>query len=119
MEVVMSHFVGAAVALAFIAGLLQLSPGSSGAQTPDVDAYRQFIDAMNQGNLTRALAVFTDDAVASGFPPFCLTDCKGKAAIQKQLEFETGAKINLQMLGTLQATGAPNTYSVTVSHRAI
>jgi hypothetical protein len=113
----MRRLIVGSLVVALVLGGLQLSPQPSQAQTPDTASYFQFIDAMNQGSVTRALTSFTDDAVIEGFPPFCLDTCRGRAAIQRQLDFEVGAKINLQLLSSLQQVG-PNRFTAVVSHRA-
>ncbi|MGB2695622.1 MAG: hypothetical protein WBD55_10620 [Dehalococcoidia bacterium] len=87
---------------ALLAGALTLGIGCGGgdeealptptAPTPTTQAsasplLEQLIDAINGGDVTAAMALFSDDAVSEG-GPFCyITPCADKAAIQTDIEF--------------------------------
>ncbi len=57
------------------------------AQADPVAVQAQLMDALARGDVTAALALFTDDAVIDTESGFCAgTPCVGKVAIQKDLE---------------------------------
>jgi hypothetical protein len=72
---------------AFVA-LLILGPAAGTlAQADPVAVQQQLLDALARGDVTGALALFTDDAVIDAQSGFCASaPCVGKAAIQKDLE---------------------------------
>ena len=57
------------------------------AQSNPVAVQQQLFDALAQGDVAAALALFTDDAVIDAESGFCANaPCVGKAAVQKDLE---------------------------------
>jgi hypothetical protein len=70
------------------AALLVLTAGwGASAQADPVAVQQQLFDALDRGDVTGALALFTDDAVIDAESGLCArAPCVGKAAIQKDLE---------------------------------
>ncbi len=71
----------------FAAVLFLAVAGSGVAQADPVAVQQQLYDALAQGDVHAALALFTDDAVIDTESGFCSkSPCTGKAAIQKDFE---------------------------------
>lgn len=67
--------------------LLTVAAGGAFAQGDAVAVQQQLFDALADGNVGNALALFTDDAVIDSESGLCWkTPCVGKAAIRKDLE---------------------------------
>jgi hypothetical protein len=87
------------------------------AQTPDIAAvYRQFIDAINRGNVTAALALTTDDVQLQGTPGCIASPCRGRAAVRQDLEQDVAGHLQIQSLGSIQVS--TNTVKANTAHRA-
>ena len=89
--------------LAFGAALLGGGRIARADDAQNVATFNALIRAINRGDVTAALALFTDDAQLSGDAPFCTPNpCNGKAAIEKQFEFTVASHAQIQPLSSVQ-----------------
>jgi hypothetical protein len=110
------RMIAVSILLSFLVGL-QLWPERAAAQTPDLARlYRQFIEAINRGDVNAAVALMTDDAQLQGTPGCLMSACRGKAAVRQDLEQDAAAHLQIQFLGTIQVSGS--TVKANTAHRA-
>jgi hypothetical protein len=103
--------------LILLGASVSLARSSAQAQTPDVASlYRQFIEAINRGDVASAVGLMTDDARLQGTPGCLMSACRGKAAVRQDLEQDVAGHLQIQSLGTLQVS--ENSVKANTAHRA-
>jgi ketosteroid isomerase-like protein len=70
------------------------------AQSDPAALVKQFVEAINRGDVTGALALYAEDAVFDGGGLCAAAPCVGRAAIQKELERRVADKQHLTILKT-------------------
>lgn len=90
-------------------GALAQEPGLEG-------AYRQFVAAINEGDVDGALALMADDAQLVGTPGCLAAPCVGLEAIGADLQADAEAGLQIQILGTVYVSG--NVVTAQTAHRA-
>jgi hypothetical protein len=83
----MLKFSGVAIVRWFAALLMLAASAGAFAQADPVVVQKHLLDALSQGDVAGAVALFTDDAVIDAQSGHCAAaPCVGKAAIQKDFE---------------------------------
>ena len=97
-------------------GAIFLTAGPIAADSPQETTYRQFINAINTGNATAAIALLTDDVSLQGTPGCLARACQGKAAAGADIQQDIAGHLYIQQLGTVFVSG--NTLKSNTAHRA-
>ena len=103
-------------ALLLALGAVFFTPAMISADSPQENTYRQFINAINQGNASAAVALLTDDVSLQGTPGCLARPCQGKAAVGADLQQDVAGHLYIQQLGTVFVSG--NTLKSNTAHRA-
>jgi hypothetical protein len=113
----MTRFLGTIISLIVVFGAVHMWPARANADdAQNMSTYRQYVSALNRGDVDGALSLFTDDAQLSGLRPFCVPNpCVGRAAIQTQLNYGVSNHIQLQLLSSVNVVNGNVT--VGVAHR--
>jgi hypothetical protein len=103
-------------ALLLALGALVITPATISADSPQETTYRQFINAINQGNASAAIALLTDDVSLQGTPGCLARPCQGKVAVGADIQQDIAGHLFIQQLGTVFVSG--NTLKSNTAHRA-
>ncbi len=105
--------IGLVVTVAMLAGLWgfrdQARPAR--AQADPAQVLRQWLDALNAGDVDEAVALLADDAVVG--VPCCLSECVGSAEVRSVMEFWVATNVH-QTVISIEVSGNTMTASVAV-----
>ena len=99
--------------ISLMAALLAV-PTAAGSSNEE-KIYREFIAAVNRGDVDAAVALMTDDVQLQGTPG-CLAPCLGIEAVRADLGQDAAGHLQIQLLGSVSVSG--DTLKSNTAHRA-